>query len=209
MARSRKPASRRPERRKVGKGWTDEVLREDLISIVAPLDEEQRDDAALCAAGLALRHPCTARRHPRRACTHPQHAEDRERLRVLLDGLGLLPEPEQTEPEPEPEPEQSTNHPALATDWSWVDWAACRGENPRLFFGPEGEQAPQKHTREEKAKAICARCPVRQQCLDRALIANEKGVWGGTAEEERSRRDRERARARARAQLQHREELAS
>jgi WhiB family redox-sensing transcriptional regulator len=54
-----------------------------------------------------------------------------------------------------------------------------------------------------QAKAICAGCPVRRQCLDFAT-ANDLGygIWGGTTPEDRRRnrrRERRAARARARA----------
>lgn len=208
MVTTRKPSSRRSER-PIGKGWTDEILRGALIP-VADLGEELRPRAALCAAGLALRHPCTARRHPRRACAHPRHAEDRERLRVALDCLGLLPEPapEPEQPEQPQQPETGGARLTLTADWSWTDQAACRGAAPGLFFGPDGEKSHAKQIREAKAKAICAGCPVRHPCLHRALIAGELGVWGGTAEEERTRGMRRRAIER-RAQQLEKEELAS
>jgi len=36
-----------------------------------------------------------------------------------------------------------------------------------------------------KAKAICAGCPVRSDCLDEGLRRREWGVWGGLIKEER------------------------
>jgi len=38
----------------------------------------------------------------------------------------------------------------------------------------------------QQAKAICARCPVRQPCLAYALATGQAyGIWGGYDEEER------------------------
>jgi WhiB family redox-sensing transcriptional regulator len=38
----------------------------------------------------------------------------------------------------------------------------------------------------EAAKAVCAMCPVRPECLTWALATGQDaGVWGGTSEEER------------------------
>ncbi len=37
----------------------------------------------------------------------------------------------------------------------------------------------------EEAKAICARCSVRQPCLELALETGDEGIWGGTDAEER------------------------
>jgi WhiB family redox-sensing transcriptional regulator len=61
----------------------------------------------------------------------------------------------------------------------WAAHAACRGANPDLFFPPKGGPAT-------PAKAYCARCPVRPECLDYAITAGEThGIWGGLAERER------------------------
>jgi WhiB family redox-sensing transcriptional regulator len=63
----------------------------------------------------------------------------------------------------------------------WDGTAACAQLDPNLFFPDEedGEQAAQ-------AKAVCAGCPVRQQCLDYALATRiPVGVWGGLSTTER------------------------
>lgn len=45
--------------------------------------------------------------------------------------------------------------------------------NPDLWFGESPEEL-------EKAKALCAHCPVRAACLEGALSRREPwGVWGG------------------------------
>lgn len=78
---------------------------------------------------------------------------------------------------------------------SWQDKAACMGIDARLFFGPDGEPRAEREIREAKAKAICASCPVRAQCLDYALGNSIKyGIWGGLSGEERERERRRRAR---------------
>lgn len=61
----------------------------------------------------------------------------------------------------------------------WTERAGCIGSDPDLFFPGRGEScAP--------AKAICAPCPVRSECLDYARRWNISfGVWGGTSERER------------------------
>lgn len=71
--------------------------------------------------------------------------------------------------------------------------AACRGEDPELFF-PLGWGANYEGQVAE-AKAVCARCPISRQCLDQALEWNAEGVWGGTTDDERRglRRGRRRA----------------
>lgn len=69
----------------------------------------------------------------------------------------------------------------------WAD-GACR-DLPAEWFHPErGESTT-------NAKAVCASCSVRVDCLTWALDNHEKfGIWGGTSERER-RRIRRRLRA--------------
>lgn len=63
----------------------------------------------------------------------------------------------------------------------WAKQAECRHLNPDLFFPERGEPVT-------AAKAVCAGCPVRAECLDYALANGEKhGIWGGTSERERRR----------------------
>jgi WhiB family redox-sensing transcriptional regulator len=77
----------------------------------------------------------------------------------------------------------------------WQEEAACRGEDTALFFAPNYfEKRAEKDAREALAKAICARCPVREACLDYALRTREPhGVWGGHNEFERRQLLRQRA----------------
>lgn len=80
-------------------------------------------------------------------------------------------------------------------NWGWQDAAACREEDLILFFGPDGERQPEREIRERKAKAVCADCPVRVECLNYAISRPEKyGVWGGLNEEERAAERRRRMR---------------
>ena len=68
-----------------------------------------------------------------------------------------------------------------------MDWrhrARCRDVDPELFF-PVGTTGPAE-AQVQSAKAICALCPVRDECLQWALdTAQDAGVWGGLSEEER------------------------
>ena len=69
----------------------------------------------------------------------------------------------------------------------WVLAAACRGSG-HLFFAPDdgAESRIERRRRESAAKAICAGCVVRRECLDEAVAASERfGVWGGMTERER------------------------
>ncbi|MDJ0386059.1 WhiB family transcriptional regulator [Streptomyces sp. G-G2] len=71
--------------------------------------------------------------------------------------------------------------------WIWQEEAACRGQGSDGFFHPAGERGQERAAREEAAKAVCATCPVREQCLSHALGVGEPyGVWGGLTEKERT-----------------------
>lgn len=60
----------------------------------------------------------------------------------------------------------------------WREHAKCAGRGD-LFFDDLYEQ---------QAKAICADCPVREQCLEHALRTPEQyGIWGGMTPRERRR----------------------
>jgi len=69
----------------------------------------------------------------------------------------------------------------------WQFRAACKGEDTSLFFAPSYfERKEQKDARESKARAICARCEVREECLAYALrIREPHGIWGGLNEMQR------------------------
>ena len=79
---------------------------------------------------------------------------------------------------------------------NWQGQAVCGGARAWLFFGPDGETELERRIREDKAKAICASCPVRVRCLDYALEHHVRsGVWGGLNERERFRERLRRTRA--------------
>jgi WhiB family redox-sensing transcriptional regulator len=76
-------------------------------------------------------------------------------------------------------------------DSSWRAEAACRGVDPTVFFPDDDADAG-------PAKAVCARCPVRDECFGWAIVTRQKdGVWGGATEHERDRIRRARSRAQA------------
>lgn len=46
--------------------------------------------------------------------------------------------------------------------------------------------APSRSKQEEVVSSYCSRCPVRQECLELALLSDEtEGVWGGVVEQDR------------------------
>jgi WhiB family redox-sensing transcriptional regulator len=66
----------------------------------------------------------------------------------------------------------------------WRHLAACREEDPELFF-PIGTTGPAVLQIEE-AKAVCRSCSVIDDCLSWALESGQdSGVWGGMSEDER------------------------
>lgn len=75
----------------------------------------------------------------------------------------------------------------LQLDEAWQARAACRGPQASAFFPPShAERKDEKSAREARAKAICAECRVRQDCLDYAMrIREPHGIWGGLNEAER------------------------
>ena len=73
----------------------------------------------------------------------------------------------------------------LITRGYWRSAAACRFADPDLFF-PISDSGPAREQMAE-AKAICATCRVRRECLAFALRTGQvHGIWGGTTEDERA-----------------------
>jgi len=67
-----------------------------------------------------------------------------------------------------------------------VDQALCTKESPQLFFPERGQGGGAGNLLVREAKKVCAKCPIRERCLDLALENHEAyGVWGGTSERER------------------------
>jgi len=80
----------------------------------------------------------------------------------------------------------------------WRHHAACRDEDPELFF-PIGNTGPALLQIDE-AKRVCQRCTVSEPCLQWALESGQdSGVWGGLSEDERRALKRRSARLRANA----------
>jgi WhiB family redox-sensing transcriptional regulator len=86
--------------------------------------------------------------------------------------------------------------PDFAARESWQEHAACASYPAEMFFPPADDPGASR-----AAKAVCATCPVREECFTFALeTAQSEGVWGGMDAGERRRlrrrtRDRERRRA--------------
>lgn len=70
--------------------------------------------------------------------------------------------------------------------YEWQYAGACRDVDPETFFSPDAERGPRRSAREQAAKALCAVCPVVEECLRHALAVKEPyGVWGGLNATER------------------------
>ena len=66
-------------------------------------------------------------------------------------------------------------------DTEWMARGNCAHEPPSMFFPSDGVGV-------EVARRICATCPVKDQCLEHALVNRiDHGVWGGCSERERRR----------------------
>ncbi|MBE7323453.1 WhiB family transcriptional regulator [Nocardioides sp. Y6] len=61
----------------------------------------------------------------------------------------------------------------------WQDRALCAQTDPEAFF-------PEKGGSTREAKKVCLTCDVRSDCLEYALMNDERfGIWGGLSERER------------------------
>lgn len=70
---------------------------------------------------------------------------------------------------------------------NWRALAACRDADPELFYPVGDGWAGQGNARRaEQARAVCAVCPVRAECLADALERGDVfAVLGGTLPDER------------------------
>lgn len=65
--------------------------------------------------------------------------------------------------------------------WDWMDNALCREVSPDIFHPGVNEL-----TLAKQAKAICAKCPVIDKCMEYALEnPSITGILAGTNEKER------------------------
>ena len=72
-----------------------------------------------------------------------------------------------------------------AAEQEWQEQALCAQTDPEAFF-------PEKGGSTREAKRICQACAVRDECLEDALLNDERfGIWGGLSERERRRLKRD------------------
>ena len=61
----------------------------------------------------------------------------------------------------------------------WQNRTLCAQTDPEAFF-------PEKGGSTREAKKVCLTCEVRDDCLESALMNDERfGIWGGLSERER------------------------
>jgi WhiB family transcriptional regulator, redox-sensing transcriptional regulator len=66
-----------------------------------------------------------------------------------------------------------------AEELMWQERALCAQTDPEAFF-------PEKGGSTREAKRVCLSCEVRGDCLEYALLHDERfGIWGGLSERER------------------------
>ena len=69
----------------------------------------------------------------------------------------------------------------VPAELEWQERALCAQTDPEAFF-------PEKGGSTREAKRICSGCEVRAECLEYALMHDERfGIWGGLSERERRR----------------------
>ena len=90
-----------------------------------------------------------------------------------LGDARALPGPEPGEPAPVAGPAAQPGRARRPRRRGLPDGPACWGADPDLFFPLPGQSA-------DPAKAICAACAVRAECLALARARGEQfGIWGG------------------------------
>lgn len=75
----------------------------------------------------------------------------------------------------------------------WQEDALCREVGAALFFPPDHQETNSRAHRYAEGKTLCARCLVRQACLDDAMTREgdvghhyRTGLWGGLTPVERA-----------------------
>jgi WhiB family redox-sensing transcriptional regulator len=68
----------------------------------------------------------------------------------------------------------------------WSQLAACKDEDPELFFPVDPRRNKQYTAQVEVAKAVCRGCPVSQECFLFAMEHKAEGIWGGTTDDDRA-----------------------
>jgi WhiB family redox-sensing transcriptional regulator len=98
---------------------------------------------------------------------------ERGRLRLPLRVVQALPDPDAES--------RQLGFMTSREGLEWQDDALCAQTDPEAFF-------PEKGGSTRDAKKVCAECQVNDDCLEYALVTNQRfGIWGGQSERERRR----------------------
>ena len=95
-------------------------------------------------------------------------------------------------------PTMNISTPTSLQETLWMERAACKSADPRLFFPTHLlEDSHADSCSYKKARAICKTCPVINDCLTYALVTfphheDDHGMWGGTSPRERRKIKKER-----------------
>ena len=69
----------------------------------------------------------------------------------------------------------------VVSEEAWREQAKCKGLDGSIFFPERGDMVSVR-----KAKALCALCPVAQECVDYAVRWDIRwGIFGGLSDHER------------------------
>lgn len=110
-----------------------------------------------------------------------------------MDGLATLESAQSARIEGPVEERSTSSRSPLRS--SWVERARCRGMDVELFFPIGTGEAAQAQA--DRAKRVCAECPVRRECLEYALSSGaDDGIWGGMTPQGRRQVHLRRRRAR-------------
>ncbi|MEI6742088.1 MAG: WhiB family transcriptional regulator [bacterium] len=71
-----------------------------------------------------------------------------------------------------------TNSSIIDTFADWKSKGACKDMDYKVFFAETKSLI-------NMAIEACNSCPVKAQCLEYAMLNNERGIWGGTTEKRR------------------------
>lgn len=89
----------------------------------------------------------------------------------------------------EPVRTEKGRRPTVVLHPSWRLSARCSDGDADDFYAPDEQiSATATREREQRAKQICARCPVLMSCRAEAILTLEPyGIWGGLSEADRRR----------------------
>ena len=70
------------------------------------------------------------------------------------------------------------------SSFAWSKDAMCKGM-AHLFYPNDNERPTARDKREARAKTLCVKCPVLEECRNYGRTNSEFGIWGGENEEDR------------------------